>query len=358
MALIVANGFDWSDSMTEHGFSSVNSFGVANIAHRYPLQVASPNPRAIYGGHFAGWADWPIPAAGLHTTIYMGWAFRQGTGTHVNSGYLFDLYEGAAHHLRADIVAVDASNMAIAVTRGTTPTLATSSNIPILNIDPQWQFLEWKIVLSDTVGEIVCRFNDTDIINATGLDTRNAGAGAGFDLIRFHTGFGNTSAAWPILDDFYFATGDGVGLSGFVGDCIVDNLFPNGNGTYSQLLGSDGNSTDNYLLIDEPLTTNDADYVGSATDGQKDLYTYSNLPAAATDVKGIVVRTRAYKNDTGAKSWRRLLRSGGVDYTGADKTLAPSAVWFDEVIEQNPNTSALWTPAEINALEIGAEVRP
>ena len=98
-----------------------------------------------------------------------------------------------------------------------------------------------------------------------------------------------------IFDDVYLMAGTG---DEFLGDCTVATLLPTGNGFVNQFVGSDGNSTDNYLLVDEqpPSST---DYVGSATTGQQDLYTLTNLTGSGTVLAVAptiyAVRARAYR---------------------------------------------------------------
>src|SRR5439155_2772463 len=46
-----------------------------------------------------------------------------------------------------------------------------------------WVFLELQATLSDTVGTAVVRINGTQVINATGLDTKNAGTKTVFDSV-------------------------------------------------------------------------------------------------------------------------------------------------------------------------------
>lgn len=56
-------------------------------------------------------------------------------------------------------------------------------------------------------------------------------------------------------------------------------LRPNGNGDNSAWAGSDGNSTDNYLLVDETTPNSATDYVQSNTSGQIDEYIIEDPPS-------------------------------------------------------------------------------
>lgn len=90
------------------------------------------------------------------------------------------------------------------------------------------------------------------------------------DMAVNSTAAGGTQTSWPGAESLVY-------------------LFPNGNGDLSQWAGSDGNSTDNYLLVDE-VPPNTTDYVESNTSGQIDEYELTATPAGmgATDTINVV----------------------------------------------------------------------
>lgn len=82
-----------------------------------------------------------------------------------------------------------------------------------------------------------------------------------------------------IVDDLAVNDSSGSFQNSWCGEGEGIILRPNGNGDNSDWGGSDGNSTDNYLLIDEvPPAT--ADYVEDNTSGQIDDYAMEATPAA------------------------------------------------------------------------------
>jgi hypothetical protein len=93
-----------------------------------------------------------------------------------------------------------------------------------------------------------------------------------------------------IVDDL--AINDTSGTSsqtGYPGDEKVFAMRPNGNGDNSAWTGSDADSTDNYLLVDE-TPPDSADYVQSNTSGQIDDYNLTPTPAelGASDTINVV----------------------------------------------------------------------
>src|SRR5690606_30464139 len=117
----------------------------------------------------------------------------------------------------------------------------------------------------DNNGQIIVRLNGTEVINYSGdtavsgtyikyVDLRNQGSttNASFDDVAINDTTGSEQNSWP-------------------GHGHIRMLLPNGNGSSSEWMGSDGNSTDNYLLVDDPgssLVDADATYV-YATEGNK-----------------------------------------------------------------------------------------
>ncbi|MEO5498995.1 MAG: hypothetical protein ABIR46_00680, partial [Candidatus Saccharimonadales bacterium] len=209
-----------------------------------------------------------------------------------------------------------------------------------------WNYVEVSVTISDTVGEVHVRLNGslTDDVLYIG-DTKNGGTASTIDKVTINTAGGR-------LADVYILDGTGPVNNDFLGDVVVRTLSPSGNGNSSQLVGSDGNSTDNYLLVDEhPYSA--SDYVGSATVGQKDTYAMADLPAGVTTVYGVQINSMMMKSDASLAQSRLLLRSAGTDYAGITRALTTSSIGYYELYSQDPATSAAWTPAGVNGIESG-----
>lgn len=251
---------------------------------------------------------------------------------------------GATQHLTVTIFPTT-----IEVRRGTSSgTLLASAVHGYVATD--WVYVEVKATIADAGGIVQVRMNGntTPVINFTG-DTRNGGTSTNIDVVRLGGQSQGDFADWYICNGLGSAP-----TNDFLGDVRVHSLRPNGNGTYSQYVGSDGNSTDNYLLTDEsPYNT--TDYVGNSTVGQKDSYTLDNLPAGVTAVYGIQEVAIVAKSDAGAASIKQLLRVGGTDYTTSSFVLSTSYQEMLNIRELNPNTGVAWTPAGVDGIEAGVE---
>lgn len=214
-----------------------------------------------------------------------------------------------------------------------------------------WNYIEVQATIADAGGIVRVRLNgsSTNEINFTG-DTKNAGTSTNIDQV----GFGTTSTSSVRFDDFYVLNSTGSSNTTFLGDIRVHTLSPNGNGTNSQLTGSDGNQTDNYLLVDErPFST--ADYVGSPTVGLRDTYALADLPAVS-QIFGLQNNFIGAKSDASSGNAKSALLISSTLYYGATRALGTSYVAYSDIYDANPNTSTAWTDSVVNGMEAGMEV--
>ncbi len=214
-----------------------------------------------------------------------------------------------------------------------------------------WTQLQVRATIADSGGVCQIRLNgsSTNEIDYTG-DTKNAGTNTTIDQIGV-----STSSAAYLLTDVAILNTSGSANNTWPGDVRVYTLSPSGNGNTSQGTNSaTSNSTNNYQSVDE-LPYSSTDYVGVTTAGNGDSYAMSDLPAGVTTVLAAQVNINVAKSDAGAKSVKRRIRSGGTTYAGSAVLLGTSYVTVSEVLENDPATSAAWTPTNVNAAEVGFE---
>jgi hypothetical protein len=288
-------------------------------------------------------------------TVIVGWACRTRSITAGTNNLVVSGDSGATTHVTLKFTTAGNIEAYRGTTAGTLLGATTSNPLASYGVN-DWVYVEAKVTISDTVGVVEVRLggNSSPILNLTSQDTKNAGTNVSCDRVTFNWANDN-SARW---DDFYICTGT-TAPNDFLGEVQCYALVPNGNGNSSQLVGSDANSTDNYLLVDETTAVgvSSADYVGSATDGQKDTYAFTNIPTTGTVISA-TVGIYALKTDAGGKSMRPVIRSGGTDYAGTDQALTTSLARYYQEYLTNPATAAAWTPSEVNSAEFGFEVRP
>ena len=272
----------------------------------------------------------------------IGVAFRLNAAPNTTSGGIIRLLEGTTEHVS---VRFDATFTKLGVYRNGTLLATGATNIAT----GTWYYLEFDVTIHDTTGAYELRLNGstTPELSATNVDTRNAGTGVvnALDLWNPYA----TNSVIIDFDDLYIDTNT------FRGDVRCETLLPNGNGNSSVLVGSDGNSTDNYLLVDEAAQNGDTDYVTSGTAGDKDTYTYGNLTPTGGTVVGVKPILIARKDDAGVRTVASIARHSATEEDSAAVALTTSYLAIYDVRATKPGGGA-WSISDVNAAEFGVKV--
>lgn len=281
----------------------------------------------------------------LDSIIPAGQTFIHGIAiqTAVGNGYFLQ-YVGsdASTHFRIGMDAAGHIRIEPLAVNGPVSTRFITANT--------WFYLEVKATIAEA-GSIEVRVNNEVWVSYTG-DTR---AGTVGDLALINR---NAPVTSILMDDCYILDTLGSEDNNYLGDTVVKTLVVNGNGSSSQWVGSDSNSTDNYLLVDE-VDSSMTDYVGASTSGFRDLYTLTDLPTSDT-VVAISELVYALKNDGGVSANVIPVakgQSGTIRTDAALPALSTSAVSYRAQIRKtDPDGNAL-TAARVNAMEIGVQVQ-
>lgn len=238
---------------------------------------------------------------------------------------------------------------AIAVMHGSGSTVGVSlGNVRRANI---WDFIEVASTLGSAgTGSCVVRINGVTVLTLSGANTRNGGAGAGYDRVMLYAGA--DTGGQIDLDDLYVLTA--VGSAALWGDITVAMIRPSGTGATSTWLGTDGDNVNNYALV---RNLDPAVWVQADTTGKQDLYALDDI-VTPNVVKG-VCHTALLQHigpDVGTRSVKLLLRSGTTIYpetaAGIDGTLRT----YTQLRDTNPNGNVAWTQTSVNALQSGVEI--
>lgn len=337
MALLFIEGFSGQDVTYKYDFGSTGN---------YAASTASPRIAGSYYGDGASGAMNKTIAAS--SRVFAGVGYRAGNFCVLS----FFGDSGVTQHIT---VRRNNTTGRLEIRRGNEAgtLLATGPTALLTGV---WNYIEVSCTISDTVGEVHVRLNGSpaDEVSYTG-DTKNGGTATSIDKVQLSFE-GASGLAGNQIADYYIANDTGSAPNNnFLGDIVVRTLTPNNNGNSSQLMGSDGNTTNNFQLVDERPASS-SDYVGSAIAGQKDTYAMADLPGGVTGVYGVQITGTMAKSDAGLAQSRLLLRSGGTDYTGITHTLNTSYQGYYEFFENDPATGTTWTIAGVNSMESGMEV--
>jgi hypothetical protein len=329
MALFVLEGFE-GPLLSGGGWSDITiTYGPGRSGKC--AQLTSSSSRIEWNGV-------AFPAATV--TVTMGAAFRVPAAP-AAAGALFSLNGTSPNTIQTSCCLNP--NMTISVNKGNVGTsLGVGSYTVQVN---EWIYLEWQVTLG-TAAPTKLRINNTTVLDLASVNTQPAaniapayasptiGASALNNIVFF-------------VDDLYVNLG-----TEFLGDIVVEELTPNGNGSVSQFNGSDGDQINNYLLVADTSTST---HTRDSIIGHQDLYQLSNLATTAGDIAGVCHLASVQKSDSGAAQFR-LLNHGAADTKSAIVVPTTTAIGYTYGLLLNPETGLPFTIAEVNALQTGIEV--
>src|SRR5262245_6085768 len=313
---------------------SFDHYGTAQLGDKYDVVANSPAIASgrFGNGFFADAGSSPRQVTKIldnQPTWIIGFAARFAEITQSTSTIFLRLFDGATNQV--DLRRI--SSGFIRVTRNGT-TLADASTPLSNNV---WFYIEFKVTINNS-GSFELRMDGVNVASGS-ADTDNSG-NARVDRFML-SGIQQTGADddfWA--DDLYVLDGTtGAGsnpCNDFLGDMRIECLFPNGNGYSSHWVGSDANSTDNYLLVDEPSPDEDTTYVESSNVSDIDAYTCTNLASASGSIYAVQPIMRAKKSDSGTRTVRNIARLSGTNSESASHTLSTSYRYLPSIFETKP----------------------
>ena len=154
------------------------------------------------------------------------------------------------------------------------------------------------------------------------------------------------------LDDWYIIDATQSPNNTRLGDCKVETLIPTSNAGPNDGVASAGT---NWQCVDD--VTNTSDYVTlTNTTGQEELYGMSDLGSIPYQVFGTRVVALAQKIDAGPAFLKPVIVSNTHEVDLPQAPVLSSWSRNYGIQEIDPNTSAAWTGAGINASQVGIKV--
>ena len=227
--------------------------------------------------------------------------------------------------------------------------LGTTSGLGLIyNV---WVYVEIKVTIDESGGVVIVKANGNTVLNLSSKDTQNS-ANAYLNRIEY---CGFCPDLDTFYDDLYILDTTGAKNNDFLGDIRVDVARPEGAGTYTDFTPSAGA---NYQNVDESLgPDDDTTYNDGSNVADQDTYQCTSLPSpAGTTIHGVKSQITVRKTDAGARAVKVLTRAGTTDHLSSELSLSDSYLTPAEIIEDNPDDSAAWEDADINAAEVGVEV--
>lgn len=238
--------------------------------------------------------------------------------------------------------------------------IATSDPIVTSNA---WNHIEVQVYSHATAGWVRAAINGVHRFQATNLDTLFDASG--IVSVASHQPYYGTSAGinpgdfymddyilydftgTPATDTDFAPTVDGAGIgTNYIAELQVRYLPVNGDTAQMNWVASSG--PDKYAMVDE-TTPNDADYIYSTAAGNLSEFSVTDLPIDITYIRGVDFWGRLSKNDSGAAQTKFGSKSVAATTDAAARPLTVEATYYWDQINLDPNTSARWTKAGLDA---------
>ena len=340
MAIKFKDGFDHYDTANARAPIKWDSVG-----GQCGILASSPNPRRVGTKFFyiqtAVLADSAyVNLTAFGPTVICGFAFRRNSGGTGNQRVLFKDGNDVT------CIRVDFTDTGRVRMRCGAIDVQSATNLIKINA---WQHIEFKVLLHDSTGTYEVRLEQVDILSDTGVDTRSGLA----TLSQFMIEAGTYSGAL-YFDDLFICDGSGGVNDDFRGDCRVDTLMPDGAGTYTDFTPSAGANWQN--VDDDGVIDNDTTYNESKTVGHQDTYNMEALSALGTTIYGVAANSCGRKTDAGPKGFKQLTIAGGTEDLGDEVLVTSDYKVYQKVMDVNPDDSAAWAEADVNAVESGVEL--
>jgi hypothetical protein len=226
---------------------------------------------------------------------------------------------------------------------GTGTTLVTATKL----LTGGWHWIDFRVKLDPTAGEVELWADDAQVFLATGLNTI---AHSGYtDVIAVSLGVQNVGASNTYYDDLIVYT-PGTRL----GDSRIETIVPNSDAGPND--GTPSTAGAHYLMVNE-AQNNTSNYITVPdTSGDKEVFGTAGISSTPASVWGVGVKLLTEKTDAGSYALEPLVVSNSVEADGSAQQLVTGYGVQQTIFATDPNTSAAWTYTAVNAANIGLKV--
>ena len=353
MTRLLTCGYETGD-INEAGISVIGTNGTLAVVN------ATPTPRAgnyclkvasTAGSLGPTYKSLNLPAAKTDLWIRFAFFVHPVAAGEITFAYA---YEAAAAPQTA--LTYTPTDGLLRAYRGGSVLLATASTSFAVDT---WHVIEWRTqITSASAGVIEVWLDGNRVINFSGDNTNSSTLNVQSILLgqASSTSLAGTTGLYLAFDDIAINDTAGTINNGRPGDGRIVLLKPSGAGTTTQLARGGTDTGANHTQVNETPPSM-AQYVGSATVGQRDLYALDNLGVAVQSINTVEVIALAMNSDAGGGFIAPTLKSGATTNEATAIGLSTSAGYVRSQWETDPNTGVAWTTTAIDSLEAGATIR-
>ena len=272
-----------------------------------------------------------------------------------NTGYVYfrDASANEQFHLEfsptGQIRIVAGTTMLATSAAGTVPSTPTLGSGGL-----SWVFVEIMATISPTVGACTVRVSGVPVLSVTAANTQASGSAGAVSFIDWGSAY-SPAYTMPLgLMHIYISDTTGAApWNTFLGDVRVQTLYPTGNDSVQFTANGLASNWQNAALA---LPVPGTDYNASSTVGQQDTFAMAPISTTIGAVYGVNVKPLLFKSDAGARSGQTVLKSGATTALGTSTPLLATATQMHTMYQTDPNTSAQWALAAVNAAKPGYKI--
>lgn len=337
MTLLYAQGFD---CLGGQGSTAVRNYLLADgWQGSTPTISVSPAP---FGGYYLNITratgsslSFAFPINRTAGKIIWGHRMFNDSGIDYNH-YMSMIFEGAASIRRLDYGRLQL-------------TVGATTAISDWGVLPSGGYFYFEIMFDIDTGDWVVRVN-TEVVISVNVP---ASIGLPVGALRWSQGASTGSNDNWRMDDMYYCDGAGSINNSFLGNVRVRSHLVSGNGDHIGLTPS--GSVNNWENVLTPDIQSKTDYNYTGTIDEYDLYTIVS-DSNAKNVFGVLARASVKQADATQLWAAPVIKTGGVEFEGMERTTNSSFYFNRYVWEVNPDTTVEWTASNINLLQIGARL--
>ena len=291
--------------------------------------------------------DMHLNVVGDHAELIFGVAVNW-TGASMQAHDIFQTFYLDSEQF---VLSVNTSGELIAQRGGTQ--LDITSGLGLTN--GGWYYIEARCVIDNTVGEYEVKVNGTTQLGpATGQDTQQSPTAKISKVV-----LRNQGTADPSYDDFYMLDATGLTNNDFLGDIIVETVFPMADGNRNDMTRV-GGGLNNYEAVDDGSTPDDdTTYNHGNTVGDDELYDFDDLTGNGFQidtVHAVGVCNHHRSANEGTRAVRALARSNVTEVEGESHGCSVTYRLDQHVYETDPDGGGAWDEAAVNAAEFGITI--
>jgi len=340
--------------------NSSGNLSIATTAGKYgggALALASGSADTVFNTFASGLSS--------GNTICASFMLKTSAATKPTNGvYFFGIGSATANHSRvssdSDVfptlgISIDGRlNLALAGSIG------TEAYVDINVCDGLWHHVEIAVKTDNSTGISRLIVDGVESLQSiTSGDTLTLGANSDA-RDRVICGTNTAQQTTFYIDDLLIYDDVSSGIAGDLtytsnfplGEVRIETIQPNGVGTNSDWTPTSG---DNYTNVDEDVADDDTTIVATGTATDLDTYAFSNLSGTPSSIYGVMIGSVGKASPGATTGIKHYTLSSAATDESAEITLIGAYQFNQTFVGQDPNTTAAWTEAGVNAAEFGIE---